>query len=383
MIYLLLALAAVGHVVFWAALVNRLHGLGIDRRWIDAATAACGLAMAAVPLAIAAYLWQRGVIPILAWAYLCFCAVYGVASAVHRIWLAMHPERRGALHANHTSRVDLKSPSQLAGEEKLTAAGIPTWLSRVPGNQVLDLTIHEKRLAIPRMPAGSELRIVHISDLHMSGRLTKAYFQKMVAKVNELQPDLVAITGDLVERDRCMAWLPDTLGQLRAASGVYFVLGNHDRRVDHQRLLAALADAGITHLGGTWQLVTIRDTPVLLGGNELPWFRPAPNLADAPVRNAAGVPLRVLLAHAPDQFTWARKHDFDLVLAGHNHGGQVRLPIVGAILAPSLSGTRYACGAFRRGNTVLHVSRGTGSHTPFRWSCPPEIALLILGAEPR
>ena len=67
------------------------------------------------------------------------------------------------------------------------------------------------------------------------------------------------------------------------------------------------------------------------------------------------------------------------MLAGHNHGGQVRLPLVGAILAPSLSGTRYACGTFRRGNTVLHVSRGTGSLTPFRWNCPPEIALLVLG----
>jgi predicted MPP superfamily phosphohydrolase len=71
------------------------------------------------------------------------------------------------------------------------------------------------------------------------------------------------------------------------------------------------------------------------------------------------------------------------MLAGHNHGGQVRLPLLGAILAPSLSGTRYASGAFRRDNTVLHVCRGSGSLTPFRWNCPPEIALLHLVSPPQ
>jgi predicted MPP superfamily phosphohydrolase len=70
----------------------------------------------------------------------------------------------------------------------------------------------------------------------------------------------------------------------------------------------------------------------------------------------------------------------DLALAGHTHGGQVQLPILGVVASPSLHGTRYACGVFRRGNTVMHVSRGLGGETPFRWRCPPEIALLELTA---
>ena len=70
------------------------------------------------------------------------------------------------------------------------------------------------------------------------------------------------------------------------------------------------------------------------------------------------------------------------MLAGHNHGGQVRLPFVGAILAPSRHGVRYAAGAFRSGNTVMHVSRGTSCLTPLRYNCPPEIALLILRRVP-
>lgn len=378
MTYLLLALAAIGHLILWTSIVNRLHGLGIERRWIDVATAACGVALAAIPLAIALVFWRQppgGLLADTAWGYLYLCAVCCVLSAVHRVWIALHSERRGALQSNHTSRVDWGRHER----QQLVAPGIPRLLARIPGNQVLDLCVHEKRLAIPRMPVGRELRIVHITDLHMSGRIAREYFVEMVAAVNALRPDLIMLTGDLVEHEKCLSWLPDTLGQLRAGAGVYYVLGNHDLRVDHRRLVRELNDLGLIHVGGTWREAIVRDTTVVVAGNELPWFGPAPRVAGIPPRDADGLPLRVLLSHGPDQFAWARRHDFDLILAGHNHGGQVRLPLLGAILAPSLSGVRYASGTFRRDNTVLHVSRGTGGLTPFRWNCPPEIALLALG----
>jgi predicted MPP superfamily phosphohydrolase len=68
----------------------------------------------------------------------------------------------------------------------------------------------------------------------------------------------------------------------------------------------------------------------------------------------------------------------DLALAGHTHGGQVQFPVLGVIGSPSLHGTRYACGVFCRGETVLHVTRGLSGQTPLRWRCPPEVALLEL-----
>ena len=381
MIYLLLlALAAVGHVVFWTAIVNRLHGLGIERRWVDAGTIASAAAMAGLPLAVALGFWLQAqhrlqLAAAALWVYVGCCAAFCVFALLHRLWLMLHPERRGTLVSNHTTPVDMRKH----GRRRLMAPGIPALLARIPGNQALDLQVHEKRLALPRMPAGPELRVIHITDLHMSGRIAKEYFVEMVAAVNALRPDLILLTGDLVERAKCMDWLPDTLGSLRAAAGVFFVLGNHDLRVDCDQLLNHLAELGLIHLGGTWRELTVRGTPLVLAGNELPWFGPPPNAANLPARDASGLPLRVLLAHAPDQFTWACRHDFDLMLAGHNHGGQVRLPLLGPILSPSLSGTRYASGAFCRGNSVLHVGRGTGSLTPFRWNCPPEIALLVLG----
>ena len=239
--------------------------------------------------------------------------------------------------------------------------------------------MHEKQLALARLPAEHDgLRIVHLTDLHMSGRITKAYFTAVVEEVNRLQPDLVALTGDLVERDPCIDWIPDTLGRLHAPGGVYYVLGNHDRRVNQQRLTTALAAAGAVHVGGRWQQVTVRGVPLVIAGNELPWYRPAADLSGCPPHDAAGLPLRLLLAHTPDQFGWAQANDVDLMLAGHNHGGQVRLPLLGAVLAPSRFGTRYASGVFRQRATVMHVSPGTSSLTPVRWNCPPEIALLVL-----
>ncbi|MEX0613262.1 MAG: metallophosphoesterase [Pirellulales bacterium] len=377
----ILILGALGHVILWVGLVNRAHGLGIQRRWVNALSVLCCILFAGVPIAAAVAIGTQwtfppvGVAPAIAWDYLAVCSIVCVVAAIQRWRWYCHPERRGALFSNHTSQINLAE--DIAGP--LTAPGIPRWLSRLPGNEALTIRVQEKHLAIPRLTSAyGGLRIVHISDLHMSGRISKAYFERVVDEVNRCQPDLIAITGDLVEREACLDWVPSTFGRLQARDGVFYVLGNHDRHVRKDRLTAALTDAGLFHLGGTWRRVTIRHTPVILAGNELPWYGPAADFRDCPTRDSRGLPLRIVLAHSPDRFGWARENDVDLLLAGHNHGGQVCLPLLGPIVAPSLQGVRYASGAFRADNTVLHVSRGTSSLTPLRWNCPPEIAVLNL-----
>lgn len=382
----LVLVGAAGHVTFWAARVSRIHSLAIRPRWIKLATWLCGLAVAAIPLAIGALLWRlrqpdfevgavMQVTAAVAWCYILFCAIYGLICAYRHWQILRHPERRGAVVAIRTTPVDVRR--EVTGP--LTAPGMHTWLSRLPGNQALKVQFHEEELRIERLPLPADgLRMVHLSDLHMSGRIQKDYFVHVVERVNAWEPDLVALTGDLIEYDQCIDWIPDTLGRLTAPGGVYFVLGNHDRRVDAQRLASALAETDMVHLGASWRQVTVRGTPLVLAGNELPWYKPAADLSDCPSRSADGLPLRVLLAHGPDQFSWAQDHDFDLMLAGHNHGGQVSLPLLGPVLAPSRSGVRYAAGVFRAGQTVMHVSRGTSSHSLLRWNCPPEAALLVL-----
>jgi predicted MPP superfamily phosphohydrolase len=244
---------------------------------------------------------------------------------------------------------------------------------------VLQLCVQEKQLLIPRLsPRHEGLRIAHITDLHMSGRVGLSYFEQMVQAANRCDADLVAITGDIVEREKCVDWIMKTLGQLRARCGVYYVLGNHDRNVKKARLKTALAEAGLIYLGGDCREVTVNEAPLILAGNELPWFKPAPDLSVCAPGDQSGQPLRILLAHTPDQFEWAQANGFDLMLAGHLHGGQVRLPLFGALMSPSKFGVRYASGVFVAGNTVMHVSRGVGCMTPLRINCRPEIALLEL-----
>jgi len=109
-----------------------------------------------------------------------------------------------------------------------------------------------------------------------------------------------------------------------------------------------------------------------LAGNERPWFSP---LATDPL--PTGV-LKLLLSHSPDQLPWARRRGFDLMLAGHTHGGQVRFPLIGPVVCPSWHGTKYACGFFDESPTLLHVSRGSSSYFPYRLNCPPEITKLTL-----
>lgn len=116
----------------------------------------------------------------------------------------------------------------------------------------------------------------------------------------------------------------------------------------------------------------------MIAGNEMPWIGPPPS-EPLPPGPAA---LRVALIHSPDQLPWARRLGFQLALAGHTHGGQVRLPGVGAVLTPSRNGTRYACGVFYERPTALHVSRGISALHPVRFGCRPELTRLILRSVP-
>jgi predicted MPP superfamily phosphohydrolase len=241
--------------------------------------------------------------------------------------------------------------------------------------------VTERALDVAGLPPGLDgMTIVHMSDFHFTGRVGKAYFHEVVRLCNRLAPDLVAITGDLVDHDEYIEWIPETLGTLTSAYGTYFVLGNHDLRVDTGRLRQTLVGSGLIDLGGRWVKILVDGWPVILAGNELPWLPPAADMQDAPRETPDGRALWVLLSHSPDQVDWAQSHGFDLMLAGHTHGGQIRLPVIGPILTPSRAGVKYASGTFHAPPTILHVTRGVSGEFPIRLNCPPEMAQLTLHA---
>ena len=369
---ILLTLAAVGHVVLWMSLVNRIHGTGLSQGLVHLLTIFCWSMMVVIMVAVAAgYTAGTGIgISLL---YLSPCVLMAVSSIGRRIRTLLGGDQPAALLSNHTTSLDLiEQLGHRPAGNRWTEL-----LSRLPGNDVFQLHIQRKELRIERLePELDGLTIAHVSDLHMSGRIGKSFYRHVIERVNEQQVDIVAITGDLFDTEACVEWGREILGSLRARYGVYFVLGNHDKRVDAGRARRQLIDCGLTDLGSRWQEVCVGQHRIILAGNELPWFSPAANMANCPTGD--GQPLRVLLSHAPDQIEWARQHDFDLMLAGHTHGGQIRFPVLGPVVSPSRLGTQYASGTFDVSPTLLHVSRGIASLIPIRWNCPPELAILVL-----
>jgi uncharacterized protein len=382
---LILALATIGHGFIWVALVNRTHAVAMPQLLIKVLTVLMFLLAGGLPVAIAWALYRAATdgtveydATVLYWPatiYLDVCSVAGIWAVVQWSWRRFgavwpQPERHSQ------SRVSrLAPPPGTAGIRSADAC----LLARLPGNEVLLLEEVERGVELARLPKALEgLSILHLSDLHLTGRIGKWYFAELVRRCNLRQPDLVAVTGDVVDNAACLDWIPDTLAKLTAPYGVYFVLGNHDRRVGCRRVAKTLDDAGMTDLGGRFLEVEIRGQRVVLAGNEVPWFRPAADFGSAPPSSLRGGPVRMVLAHSPDQLAWARRQEVDLLLAGHTHGGQVCLPLVGPIFAPCWHGVRHARGTYLAPPTVMHVSKGVSAELPLRIRCLPEAVMLVL-----
>lgn len=388
---LLLCIAFAGHIALGVGLFNQMHSAWLAPKWVHPLERAVMLLTALMPVGVLACLLAmppsaRGAGPILPsllgaapwswlWLYLAPCGLFGVLAASRWMWNQLQHKPPRELLAIRSIRTETWKSSTA---EPLVR-GVAGWVARLPGNEALQIRIEEKRFALSRWPSAlSPFRIAHLSDLHISGRTGRAYFRRAIELVNEQSPEMVIISGDICESDQCLAWLDD-FGALAAPFGSFFVLGNHDLRVSKSgEIRNRLAAAGLIDLGGRWIVHTPRGIPMILAGNELPWFAPAAPMERCPQEIDGARPVRIVVSHSPDQFLWARSFDADLMLAGHTHGGQIRLPCVGPLIAPSRYGVKYASGEFFEPPTLMHVSRGLSSLQPVRFGCPPEITILIV-----
>jgi len=266
------------------------------------------------------------------------------------------------------------------GQENLDLSRLVRFCLRLPGNQVLQLEVNQKDMPLgPRAQELAGLTVTHLSDLHISGQMGKQFYEVICDHANQLSSDIICLSGDILDRDPCREWLPETLGRLQARLGVYYVLGNHDaRHADPGQLREDLSSCGLIDLAGRQQLVAQEQGGLVLAGTEVPWLGSLQALEDFPGENS----LSLLLSHSPDTIRWARRRRISLLLAGHLHGGQISLPVIGPVVSPSFHGVRFAGGRFRYGQTLLHVSRGVAGMQPLRWNCRPELTQLRLTDDP-
>lgn len=390
-----LGIAFAGHVALGVGLFNQMHSAWLAPNYVHRLERAVMLLTAVMPMIAlgvllltpsqardASHLLPR-VIDAAPWSwlwlYLAPCALFGAFSGGR--WLnnrlRYHPPKERIAMRTIRSEIITSNP------HNPLAVGAAGWLAHIPGNEALQIRVEEKSFILSRWPIElDQFRIVHLSDLHINGRISRLYFRRAIDIVKDLSPEMVIISGDICEREKCLPWLDD-LGDLSPSCGAFFVLGNHDLRISQSsQIRNRLAANGLVDLGGRWIVHHPRGIPMILAGNELPWFAPAAPMERCPKEIDGKRPPRLVVSHSPDQITWARSFDADLMLAGHTHGGQIRLPWIGPLVAPSRFGVKYASGEFYEQPTLMHVSRGLSSLQPLRFGCPPEITLLVLNSPP-
>lgn len=239
------------------------------------------------------------------------------------------------------------------------------------------------------IPQGfNDYRIIHISDLH-----NKAFGERqerLLKKIREESPDIIVITGDLIDRRKFD--LPVALDFIKGAveiSPVYYVPGNHEAWSGEYAMIRKALKAldvkvlddtkeKIYHLGDSIEVLGLKDpdfqSSSYIEGNKIDSFNQALKAL------SKGKEFKVLLSHRPELFDFYVHEEIDLVFSGHAHGGQLRLPIIGGVVAPDQGFfPKYTSALYKKGQTTMVVSRGLGnSIIPLRVFNRPELVVLIL-----
>jgi predicted MPP superfamily phosphohydrolase len=239
--------------------------------------------------------------------------------------------------------------------------------------------IIERTIRLPRLSSGlSGIRIVQLTDIHVGNFMKQAKLEWYVRAVNDLDPDIIALTGDFIASSAqfipaCAA----ALEKLEARDGVFACLGNHDYWVGAQRVTEALQAAGVEVLRNEARTLSLKGAILNVAGVDDPW-RGKTDFDRALSMTNPNAPT-IMLCHQPDLFPAVVQREIDLTLAGHYHGGQVKLQFLGMAISPAHLISEFVEGLYIQGRSQLYVSRGIGiTGPPVRLNAPPEITLLHL-----
>jgi uncharacterized protein len=308
--------------------------------------------------------WGRGLV--IAWAALSL--VWLAAGVVSHVWLRAQP-----VH-NPARRSFLKAAQLALFGVPAAAAGYGVLIQR------FQLALREQDIAIPGLsPDLDGLRLVQLTDIHLSPFLSERELERAVAMANETRAHVAFVTGDLITSggdplDACL----DQLARLRADAGVFGCHGNHEVYTGTERYVTLRgARLGIRFLRHAALPLRFGSATMNLAGVDYQRFN-KPYLAGAERLVQLGA-FNLLLSHNPDVFPVAARQGYHLTLAGHTHGGQVRVEILRQDLNIARFFTPYVDGLYHDGASSIFVSRGIGTiGLPARLGSPPEVALLRL-----
>lgn len=338
-------------------------------------------------------LWGVGRIPwiapwvawqILGWVFCGLVAVYVIGKGVRGALYAVRRKPNGPPGAPLTAHGARLSRRQFLARATYTYAAAGLGLSAYGIWSADRLPVVTRRtLFFPDLPPGLDgLRIAHLSDVHAGVHMEREKMEAIVAQTNALRPDLVLQTGDMI--DISPSFIPAYVRAFRdlaAPLGVVTVLGNHDRYTGEAAVIRSVRDAGQVLVQNAAHVVERGGAALALVGLDDPrnWRADDPQDAELELalRRAPPETFKILLAHRPGAFDGAAPRGIPLTLAGHIHGGQIYLPVLGWSAGRLI--TKYVMGHFRQGASQLYVSRGIGVvGVPIRLFVPPEIALFEL-----
>ncbi|NLC43381.1 MAG: metallophosphoesterase [Clostridiales bacterium] len=255
-----------------------------------------------------------------------------------------------------------------------------------------DIVITKSRYVSSRIPKDfNNFDIAHISDLH-----NKSFGKNqstILNKLNTLSPDIIVITGDLVDRRKYdLAPAMEFIEGAIKIAPIYYVSGNHEAwSGEYSTIKESLEDAGVKVLDNSKLGLSRGDSFIQLLGVRDPAFLTSKDSRFIDKSEIRGElkkwslisDFKILLIHRPELFDIYAENKMDLIFAGHAHGGQIRLPIIGGVLAPNQGlFPKYTDGSHTKNSSTMFISRGLGNSIfPFRIGNRPEIVMVTLKTE--
>jgi predicted MPP superfamily phosphohydrolase len=303
---------------------------------------------------------------------------YGIgATAVLILKMLLQPLRRkAAKQFSPTRRRLITAAGNIAMATPIAALAYGAFIER------LDFQVRELDVPVAGLPDDLEgLRILHLSDIHLSPFLSKSDFARVIDAANGLHPHLAAVTGDFISQsgdplDACLR----QVARLKADAGVFGCLGNHEHYARVEDYAAAAAGRlGVPILRKQSLTLRFGQATLNLAGVDYQPFYPRRDYLRGAEKLIVPGATNLLLSHSPDVFPVAAQQGFNLMLSGHTHGGQVSVEILDQAINPVRFLTPYVHGLYRHASATAYVTRGIGTiGIPARIGAPPEISLLRL-----